>query len=47
MKRQACAEKTDRALMLAVADGDVEQLGFLFDRYHKQLFSFLFHFTGN
>jgi RNA polymerase sigma factor (sigma-70 family) len=47
MRRQACAEKTDQALMLAVADGDVEQLGFLFDRYHKKLFNYLFHFTGN
>src|SRR4029453_405184 len=35
-------EPTDRALMLAVRDGDVERFGVLFDRYHQRLYEFFF-----
>jgi RNA polymerase sigma-70 factor (ECF subfamily) len=38
---------TDQSLMLAVADGDVAQLGVLFERYHRQLFNYLLRLTGN
>ena len=31
---------TDEALMLSVRDGDVGQLGVLFERYHGMLFDF-------
>lgn len=40
-------ELTDQSLMLAVADGDVAQLGVLFERYHLQLFNYLLRLTGN
>jgi RNA polymerase sigma factor (sigma-70 family) len=40
-------EMTDQSLMLAVADGDVVQLGVLFERYHRQLFNYLMRLTGN
>jgi RNA polymerase sigma factor (sigma-70 family) len=35
-------ESTDRALMLAVRDGDVELFGVLFDRYHQRLYEFFY-----
>lgn len=35
-------EPTDRDLMLAVRDGDVELFGVLFDRYHQRLYEFFF-----
>jgi RNA polymerase sigma-70 factor (ECF subfamily) len=31
---------TDHQLMLAVRDGDLDKLGHLFEKYHKQLFNF-------
>jgi RNA polymerase sigma-70 factor (ECF subfamily) len=31
---------TDHQLMLAVRDGDLDKLGHLFEKYHKQLYSF-------
>jgi RNA polymerase sigma factor (sigma-70 family) len=37
----------DQSLMSAVANGDVDQLGVLFERYHKQLFNYLYRLTGN
>lgn len=37
----------DEALMSAVREGDVAQLGPLFDRYHVPLFDFLSRMTGN
>jgi RNA polymerase sigma factor (sigma-70 family) len=37
---------TDESLMRAVRDGDVGQLGPLFERYHARLFSFLYRMTG-
>ena len=33
--------------MQAVRDGDVSQLGHLFERYHSRLFEFLSRMTGN
>jgi RNA polymerase sigma factor (sigma-70 family) len=38
---------TDETLMRAVRDGDVSQLGQLFERYHGRLFEFLSRMTGN
>jgi RNA polymerase sigma-70 factor (ECF subfamily) len=37
---------TDESLMRAVRDGDVNQLGPLFERYHTRLFAFLYRMTG-
>ena len=31
---------SDHDLMLAVRDGDIDKLGLLFERYHKQLYNF-------
>ena len=36
---------SDNALMLKVKDGDIDKMGLLYERYHRQLFSFLFHMT--
>jgi RNA polymerase sigma factor (sigma-70 family) len=47
MEEQFIDEMTDQSLMLAVREGDVEKLGVLFERYHRQLFNFLFRLTGN
>jgi len=33
--------------MLAVRDGDVEQFGVLFDRYHQRLYEFFYRLGGN
>lgn len=33
-------ENTDHQLMLAVRDGDLDKLGYLFEKYHKQLYNF-------
>ena len=35
-------EPTDRTLMLAVKDGDVELFAVLFDRYHQRLYEFFY-----
>lgn len=40
-------KQNDETLMLAVRDGDVTKLGFLFDRYHTLLFDFFARMTGN
>ena len=37
---------TDNAIMLKVKNGDLDKLGLLFERYHRSLFGFLFHMTG-
>jgi len=34
-------EMTDHQLMLAVRDGDLDKLGYLFEKYHKQLYNYL------
>ncbi len=47
MEQRFTVEMTDHSLMMAVLDGDVAQLGVLFERYHRQLFNFLFRLTGN
>jgi len=33
-------EMTDHQMMFAVRDGDLDKLGHLFEKYHKQLFNF-------
>lgn len=38
---------SDEALMAAVRDGDVAQLGILFERYHVAVFDFLSRVTGS
>jgi RNA polymerase sigma-70 factor (ECF subfamily) len=38
---------TDEALMTAVRDGDLAQLGILFERHHIALFDFLTRMTGD
>jgi RNA polymerase sigma factor (sigma-70 family) len=35
----------DNAIMLRVKDGDLDKMGLLFERYHRQLYGFLFHMT--
>jgi RNA polymerase sigma-70 factor (ECF subfamily) len=40
-------ELTDKALMLAVKDGNVEKMGVLFARYYARLFDFLYRMTGD
>src|SRR5689334_1298700 len=32
--------------MLKVKAGDVDKMGLLFERYHRKLFGFLYHMTG-
>ncbi|UCG51770.1 MAG: RNA polymerase sigma factor [Candidatus Latescibacterota bacterium] len=34
-------EKTDHQMMLAVRDGDLDKLGHLFEKYHKQVYNFV------
>ena len=36
---------TDNAIMLRVKAGDLDKMGLLFERYHRQLYGFLFHMT--
>lgn len=33
--------------MLKVKDGDIDKMGLLFERYHRQLYRFIFHMTGD
>jgi len=40
-------ESTDKTLMLAVRDGDVDKFGVLFDRHHRRLFEFFYRMTGD
>jgi len=47
MEQRVRDESSDQELMLAVREGDVEKLGILFERHHRQLFNFLFRLTGN
>ncbi len=37
---------TDNSLMLKVKAGDLDKMGLLFERYHRPLFAFLYHSTG-
>lgn len=37
---------TDNNLMLGVKAGNLEKMGLLFERYHRVLFAFLYHSTG-
>jgi RNA polymerase sigma factor (sigma-70 family) len=36
---------SDNALMLKVKNGDIDKMGLLYERYHRQLFRFLFNMT--
>jgi RNA polymerase sigma factor (sigma-70 family) len=36
---------TDNTIMLKVKAGDLDKMGLLFERYHRQLYGFLFHMT--
>ncbi len=36
---------TDNALMMKVKAGDLDKMGLLFARHHRQLYGFLFHMT--
>lgn len=36
---------SDNALMLKVKNGDIAKMGLLYERYHRQLFRFLFNMT--
>lgn len=36
---------TDNAIMLKVKAGDLDKMGLLFERYHRQLYGFLFHMS--
>lgn len=36
---------SDNALMLKVKNGDLDKMGLLYERYHRQLFRFLFNMT--
>jgi RNA polymerase sigma factor (sigma-70 family) len=36
---------TDNAIMMKVRDGDLDRMGLLFERYHRQLYRFLYHMT--
>lgn len=38
---------SDNSLMLKVKNGDLSRMSLLFERYHKQLFGYLFHQTGS
>jgi RNA polymerase sigma factor (sigma-70 family) len=38
---------TDNALMLRVKAGDLSRMGLLFERYHRELFGFLYHSSSN
>ena len=38
---------TDEALMLEIRHGQVGKLAVLFERHHRQLFSFVYRLTGN
>ena len=40
-------ESTDKTLMLAVRNGDVDKFGVLFDRHHRSLFEFFYRMTGD
>src|SRR6202000_2533051 len=37
---------SDNALMLKVKSGDLDKMALLFQRYHRPLYGFLFHMTG-
>lgn len=36
---------TDNAIMMKVKAGDLDRMGLLFERYHRQLYGFLYHMT--
>lgn len=38
---------TDNALMLRVKTGDLSKMGLFFERYHRELFGFLYHISNS
>jgi RNA polymerase sigma-70 factor (ECF subfamily) len=44
-KQQNLDTLSDNALMLKVKNGDIDKMGLLYERYHRQLFRFLFNMT--
>jgi RNA polymerase sigma factor (sigma-70 family) len=44
---QAPGTRSDTSVMREVSDGDIRQLGVLFDRHHRQLFAFFVRMTGS
>ena len=47
MKEQGLDTVSDQMLMISVREGNVEQLGTLFERHHSRLFNFFLRLTGN
>jgi RNA polymerase sigma factor (sigma-70 family) len=45
--REPKTDRSDSELMAAVRDGDLVQLGVLFERHHVNLFNFFLRLTGN
>jgi RNA polymerase sigma factor (sigma-70 family) len=45
--QEPMAAASDTELMVAVREGDLAQLGVLFERYHVGLFNFFLRLTGN
>lgn len=43
---QSLEALTDNYLMLKVKAGDLDKMGLLFERYHRSLFAFVYHSTG-
>lgn len=46
LEKELIHEPDDNALMLKVKAGELSQLGLLFDRYHKALYSFFYRLTN-
>lgn len=38
---------SDKALMMKVKNGDLQKLGLLFERYHRQLYKYLYRMCGD
>jgi DNA-directed RNA polymerase specialized sigma24 family protein len=36
---------SDNAIMLKVKNGDIDKMGLLYERYHNQLYRFIFNMT--
>src|ERR1700761_6912777 len=45
--QESMTDASDTELMVAVRDGDLAQLGVLFERYHVGLFNFFLRLTGS
>lgn len=47
MRESTTTTASDTSIMMEVSNGNVPQLGILFDRHHRQLFSFFLRLTGS